>query len=77
MLTESGLPDRYYLPVEDVAVGLLERSARTTRCPYKGTATYWSARVGLRYPPLARDREEGLVWFWIGHHSEYDRLIKK
>jgi 3-hydroxy-9,10-secoandrosta-1,3,5(10)-triene-9,17-dione monooxygenase reductase component len=46
VLSESGLPDRYYLPLEDVRVELLERSARTTRCPYKGTATYWSVRVG-------------------------------
>jgi len=46
VLRESGLPDRYYLPVEDVRTEHLERSARVTRCPYKGTATYWSARVG-------------------------------
>jgi hypothetical protein len=37
--------------------------------------TYWSARVGLHYRALARDRAEGLVWFWIGHHSEYDKLL--
>jgi len=45
ILRESGLPDRYYLPLEDVRVELLERSVRTSQCPYKGTATYWSARV--------------------------------
>jgi len=37
---------------------------------------FWSARVGLHYRALARDRTEGLVWFWIGHHGEYERLLK-
>ena len=37
---------------------------------------FWSARVGLHYRALARDRAEGLVWFWIGHHGEYERLLK-
>jgi hypothetical protein len=36
----------------------------------------WSARVGLHYRALARERAEGLVWFWIGHHSQYDLLLK-
>jgi mRNA-degrading endonuclease RelE of RelBE toxin-antitoxin system len=36
----------------------------------------WSARVGLHYRALATDDADGnLLWFWIGHHSEYDRLI--
>jgi hypothetical protein len=37
---------------------------------------FWSARVGLHYRALARNRAEGLVWFWIGHHGEYERLLK-
>ena len=37
---------------------------------------FWSARVSLRYRALARDREEGLVWFWIGCHTDYERLLK-
>lgn len=41
----------------------------------KKVGRFWSARVGLRYRALARDREEGLVWFWIGPHDRYDKLI--
>lgn len=46
LLFEEPLPPRYYLPAEDVRMDLLEPSATTTRCPYKGVASYWSVRVG-------------------------------
>jgi hypothetical protein len=42
----------------------------------KKIGSFWSARVGLRYRALARQRSEGLVWFWIGHHGEYERLLE-
>ncbi len=35
----------------------------------------WSARVGLRYRALAKERTDGLVWFWIGPHGTYDKLL--
>jgi hypothetical protein len=35
----------------------------------------WSVRVGRRYRALAVQEEEALIWFWIGTHAEYDRLI--
>ena len=41
----------------------------------KRVGTFWSARIGLHYRALARDRDEGLVWFWIGHHSRYDQIL--
>jgi len=46
LLLETGLPTRYYLPEQDVRMELLEPTETTTRCPYKGQATYWSARIG-------------------------------
>jgi uncharacterized protein (DUF427 family) len=46
ILFETGLPPRYYLPLTDVRLDLLRPSATQTHCPYKGTATYWSAEVG-------------------------------
>ena len=42
-LFESNLPTRWYLPREDVTAEL-EPSDTVTRCPYKGTAGYFSVR---------------------------------
>ena len=42
ILFETGLPPRYYLPITDLRMDLLRPSDRSTQCPYKGTAAYWS-----------------------------------
>lgn len=74
VLVETGLPPRYYLPPEDVRMDLLESSTTRTRCAYKGSASYWSARVVGRlvddlawsYPEPQHDAEpvRGLVCFF-------------
>jgi hypothetical protein len=73
----------YYraLPAEvrdlaDKNFALLKDDPHHSSVRLKRIGAYWSARVGLHYRALARERAEGLVWFWIGHHSEYDRLIQ-
>ncbi len=55
ILFETGLPPRYYIPVEDVRMELLEKSKAKTICPYKGEASYWSVNVG-------GDDHRNLVW---------------
>lgn len=45
-LFETTLPTRWYLPLEDVRQEMLAFSESVSRCPYKGTASYWSVRVG-------------------------------
>ena len=35
----------------------------------------WSARVGSKYRALATPVDEGFLWFWIGAHAEYDRVV--
>jgi uncharacterized protein (DUF427 family) len=50
-LFETRLPTRYYIPQEDVRMDLLTPSDKTTACPYKGKARYWSARIGDRVFP--------------------------
>ncbi|GAA4977549.1 DUF427 domain-containing protein [Streptomyces hyderabadensis] len=42
VLHETGCPDRYYLPADDVRLDLLKPSGTTTHCPFKGDASYWS-----------------------------------
>ena len=36
---------------------------------------YRSVRVGLHYRALGVPVPDGVHWFWIGTHAEYDRLI--
>ncbi len=38
----------YYFPEHEVRTDLLEPTAHSTRCPWKGEAAYWSVRVGDR-----------------------------
>lgn len=46
LLYETSLPTRYYIAREDVRMDVLEPSSLTTRCPYKGIASYWSVKIG-------------------------------
>ena len=35
----------------------------------------WSVRVNVQYRALGLRDNDLIVWFWIGSHAEYDRLI--
>lgn len=54
-LDETGLRSRYYLPAQDVRTDLLRPSERTTTCPFKGEASYWSVEAG-------GELHENVVW---------------
>jgi uncharacterized protein (DUF427 family) len=45
LLFETSLPTRYYIPKVDVRLDLLRPSSKTTACPYKGIAGYYSVAV--------------------------------
>jgi uncharacterized protein (DUF427 family) len=66
-LFESPLPTRWYLPPDDVRMDLLEPSDTVTQCPYKGTARYWSVRIGDQ---LHRD----VVWSYPDPIPENPRI---
>jgi uncharacterized protein (DUF427 family) len=48
VMRAPGTPDVQYVPRADVDMQHLIRSERTTYCPYKGDASYWSIRTGRR-----------------------------
>ena len=41
----------------------------------EGEDDIYSARIGLDYRALAVMKRDRVVWYWIGSHSEYDRLV--
>jgi uncharacterized protein (DUF427 family) len=57
LLFETGLPVRYYISPEDVHEELLIPSEKQTQCPYKGTASYRSVKVGDQLL-------EDVVWYY-------------
>jgi hypothetical protein len=60
----------------DQAHALMEDDERHPSIHLKKVGRFWSARVGLHYRALAVQDDDTLLWFWIGHHSEYDRLVE-
>jgi len=74
-LFETGHLPVYYLPKNDIRFDLLEHTDRSTHCPYKGDAEYWSIVVGDRriddavwsYPsplPGAPDLSAYAAFYW-------------
>jgi hypothetical protein len=59
----------------DGSYELLKADGRHPSLHLKKVGRLWSVRVGLHYRALAVEDGSDLVWFWIGHHTEYDRLV--
>jgi hypothetical protein len=37
----------------------------------------YSARVGISYRAVGARDGDTIVWYWIGSHADYDRLLDK
>jgi hypothetical protein len=61
--------------IADAAYQLLKADTGHPSLQLKMVGRYWSVRIGLHYRALSIEDGNDLVWFWIGHHDEYDRLI--
>ena len=40
------------------------------------TRPIFSIRVGLNYRAIGIQDGNDIIWFWIGSHADYDRLIR-
>ena len=54
---------------------LLKENPRHPSLHFRNVGRYWSARVGISYRAVAVQDGDDFVWFWIGPHAEYDRII--
>ena len=54
---------------------LLKSNPHHPSLHFKKVGEYYSIRVGLNYRSLAVEAMEGLVWFWIGNHADYDKMM--
>jgi hypothetical protein len=43
---------------------------------FKKVHSFWSCRVTDSYRALAVVDGDTAVWFWIGTHTEYDRILR-
>lgn len=59
----------------DGCYALLQRDSRHPSLRLKKVGRFWSVRVGLHHRALAVEDGADLVWFWIGTHAEYDRIL--
>lgn len=61
----------------DKQFALLRENHRHPSLQFKQIRGLWSARVNDDYRALALETEDGLGWFWIGKHGEYERILKR
>jgi len=59
----------------DRAFAQLKADPQYPSLHFKKAGTFWSARVGVHWRALPVAVQDGLLWFWIGTHSDYDRIV--
>jgi hypothetical protein len=37
----------------------------------------YSIRIGFDYRSLGLKNQDAIIWFWIGSHSDYEKMLKE
>ena len=72
------LLDALPLPVQDLVrknFDLLKDDPKHPSLHFKKLGRMYSVRIGLRYRALAVESQDGMLWFWIVSHADYDKLL--
>lgn len=72
----NALPESVQL-IADQCYELLKIDPSHPSLHFKKVGKYWSVRAGQGYRALGLEVEKGILWFWIGSHAAYDKLINK
>lgn len=64
---ETSHPPTYYIPIADIRMEHLSRTTRSTFCEFKGSASYWTIRVGERSAANA-------AWSYANPISGYEAI---
>jgi uncharacterized protein (DUF427 family) len=83
LLHETNILPVLYVPIEDIDADALQPSDKSTHCPFKGDASYWSLRAGERFAedavwtyrePLERARwlEGFAAFYWARVDAWYE-----
>ncbi len=67
LMRETGHVPVYYFPREDLRRDLFEATDHHTHCPYKGDASYWTAKVEGQV-------EENLAWSYLDPFDEIPEI---
>jgi hypothetical protein len=54
---------------------LLKRDPQHPSLPFKRVGRFRSVRIGRRHRALGVETADGVLWFWIGTHAEYDKQV--
>ena len=59
----------------DEKFALLKSDPHHPSLHFKKVGRFWSVCVGGHHRALSVEASDGLLWFWIGSHADYDRLL--
>jgi len=60
----------------DACFGLVKTNPSHPSLHFKKIGQFRSVRISLSFRALAAEIDKGLLWFWIGTHDDYKKIIR-